>query len=212
MILTRNRLLALLLIFLVLAALLFAFRDAVRQFVIVPIQYLAWFAALVYHSLDQQLIWSLLFLLALFIGMRLLYASVQPAGELPAPSNNISIGQGRVGAWLVSVRFMLAGGIGQEYFATEIRRLLLSILSHRENISQKEVEQRVAGGDIPIPAELLFAFQNRQYHPPDFWTRVRGSFQSIWTSIFYRNKGSDEERRRALQAIVQFLEEQMEES
>ncbi len=212
MILTRKRLLALLFIFLALAALLFVFQDAVRQLVIVPIQYFAWFAALIYHSVDQQVVWSLLFLLALFIGLQLLYESFRPAGSRPLPLDSISLGQARVGAWLMPVRFMLRGGTGQDYFAAEVRRLMLAILAYRENLTPKEVEQRIAGGSIVIPEQLLFAFQSRTYRPPNFWARVRRDIQSVFASIRRNNKEQDEERKLILQAIVQFLEEQMEES
>ncbi len=212
MILTRKRLLALTAIFLTTAALLFAFQNAVRELVILPLQYLAWFASLIYHSFDQSVIWSLLFVLALFIGVQLFYASLRPSDERPAPPNNTPLGLGRVGAWLVSVRFMLAGGPGQDYFAAEVKRLLLSILAYRESASQKEIEQRILEGSLYIPAELLFAFQSRVYRPPSLWSRVGMNLNAILASIRHQTEEPDEERRRALRVIVQFLEEQLEES
>ncbi len=212
MILTRKRLLALAAIFIAVAALLFFFRNAVRELVIVPLQYLAWFASLIYHSIDQSIIWSLLFLLALFIGMQLFYQSIRPAGARPAPDNQTSLGLGRVGAWLVSVRFMLAGGTGQDYFAAEVKRLLLSILAYRENTTQKEIEQRILDDDISIPAELQFIFHVRSYRPPTFWQRIRMDVNTILKSIRHTKPEVDEDRKRALRVVVQYLEEQMEES
>lgn len=205
MTLLRKRLLLLAGSFFALAVLLLLFPQFIRQAVVIPIHYALWFASLVLNSIHQQVLWSALLLLSAIIAARLLHYAAKAPRELPAPPAFL-LGQGRVAAWLLTVRLVRSGRGSQEHFAAEVKKLLLAILAQRERMSPKEVEAQIESGGIPIPAELRFAFESPSFHRPDFASRLRSRLSALGR----QNAAPERQHTAALQAIIHFLEDQME--
>jgi hypothetical protein len=153
----RSKTLALILagIFIILTALfVWLFQDWVRSAIVVPVYYLFWLVSKILNSVDQQILWTILFLLALgAIGQTLFARSRLKA--TPLETEGKSRGQGRVIYWLIYVNLMLKGVYNRSYFSEELKRLILSVMALHERQMPIEIEKRIVSGDLVVPPRSL---------------------------------------------------------
>jgi hypothetical protein len=187
--------------------LIFGLWDWLREAVVIPVMYFLWLMSRIANSIDQQVLWIGLFVLALF-GIAQVYffrprrAAEEPVEESAAPS------QGRVKYWLVYVNLMLVGVYNRSFFSEELKRLILSILAERERQLPVEVEKRIRSGDLTVPPQVLTFFTSPRIRPAATLTeKARRTVEALINPAARENRP---EKLEDLQSVIAFLEEQME--
>lgn len=147
--------------FLLTALLALFFRDAVRELVVIPLLYLAWLAGLVFRSVHQGIIWGLLVAIVtilLFARLRSLSSRTgEQRGELQRPGM-----RGRVNFWARQLEIRANDTFPDEIALQEFKKLIVSVLSYRLNLSPQEVEDRLRRGEVAAPPEIRAYFQPPQ--------------------------------------------------
>jgi hypothetical protein len=195
-------------VFLALAVLfIFIFGDWVRSAVVVPVMYFLWLISNILNSVDQQILWSILLLLALAVLAQGLFSRSRTATS-PLEEEGPLRSQGRVMYWLIYVNLILKGVYNRSYFSEELKRLILSVIALRERQLPIDVEKRILSGDMPVPEQVLLIFKNPRRN-------MAGTpSEKIIQAIKVRVKPNSAENRPGklddLQAVITFLEEQME--
>jgi hypothetical protein len=147
-------------VFLALAVLfIFIFGDWVRSAVVVPVMYFLWLISNILNSVDQQILWSILLLLALAVLAQGLFSRSRTATS-PLEEEGPLRSQGRVMYWLIYVNLILKGVYNRSYFSEELKRLILSVIALRERQLPIDVEKRILSGDMPVPEQVLLIFKN----------------------------------------------------
>jgi hypothetical protein len=205
---SRPMIVALAALFLALAMVfLFFFGDWVRNAVVVPVLYFFWLVSKILNSVDQQILWSILFLLSLAALAQGLFSRSRTA-TIPLEEEGPLRSQGRVMYWLIYVNLILKGVYNRSYFSEELKRLILSVIALRERQLPIDVEKRILSGDIPVPDQVLRIFK----YPPR--SRAVTSSEKIIGAIKARVDPNSAENRPEklddLHAVITFLEEQME--
>jgi hypothetical protein len=205
---SRPLILILAIIFLVLTALfLWAFGDWLRAAIVVPILYFFWLLSNILNSVDQQILWTLLFLLALAAIANAAFSRTR-AAPTPLEEEGKTRGQGRVVYWLLYVNLMLKGVYHRSYFSEELKRLILSVLALHERQLPIEIEKRIISGDLTVPPQVLLLFKNpRRNTVMTFYERI---YQTIRAKVKPNTAENRPEKIDDLKAVIAFIEEQME--
>jgi hypothetical protein len=183
------------------------FRDWVRDAIVVPIQYFFWLVGKILNSVDQQILWSVLVVLALAaIANAVLSRSRTPA--LPIEEDGPTRGQGRVAYWLLYVNLMLKGVYNRSYFSEELKRLILSVIALNERQLPAEVEKQIMNGELDVPPQVrrLYTSPIRR-RIPTFSGKIYQAVESIIRPDSGENRP---EKLEDLHIVIAFLEEQME--
>lgn len=150
---TSRQVLAVALVLLATGAIAFVLRDAVREFIVLPLAYLLWLADLVLRSVPQVAFLALLVILA---GVLVLRGFGRPA----SPERRSATGAGvrreatRFGYWVRQFDRCEDSAFASERLAMELRELVARILADEERLSPDEVVARVRDGSLSVPAEV----------------------------------------------------------
>lgn len=188
---------------LLVAVLMAALRDFVREVVVVPLSYLLWFVELILKSIPQFVSWALLLAIVMLLVIRSLRAEPQPA---PKPRAVGARSAGTVEAWLRRIRLRARGQYSRERFAQHLGSLVLTVLAYRERLTPRDIQRRLENGDLAIPPEIR-AYLEAEMRPA--LPRRVGL-----TTRLMRRLGLDAAHTSALdrdlEEVVQFLEDQLE--
>jgi hypothetical protein len=211
----RNRLaLALAILTLVIYAVLsLAFQDFVRENIVIPIAFLVWIARQVIRSIHQTILLSGLILIGFVIAIMSLRAiwEITPPLKKPVPLRPV---QSRYRFWLGRCGSMYRSDYSLDMMSSELRRLLLSVLSYQEHRSTSEVENLIIqrGLDVP-PAVYDFIVMRRLAEPDD--SAARNMFLARLREYLRRRfalgelPGRDEIDQH-LEQIIAYIEDRLE--
>jgi hypothetical protein len=195
-------------IFIILTALfVWFFQDWVRSAIVVPVYYLFWLISKILNSVDQQILWTILFMLALGAIWQALIARSRVKAT-PLETEGKSRGQGRVIYWLIYVNLMLKGVYNRSYFSEELKRLILSVMALHERQLPIEIEKRIVSGDLVVPPQIVALYKNPG-------RRIQAAFPQRVTEVIDswihpERRENRPEKIQDLQAVIDFIEEQME--
>jgi hypothetical protein len=183
------------------------FQDWVRSAIVVPVYYLFWLTSKILNSVDQQILWTILFLLALGSFWQVIFARTRMKAT-PLETEGKSRGQGRVIYWLIYVNLMLKGVYNRSYFSEELKRLILSVLALQERQLPSEIEKRIVNGDLVVPPQILSL-----YNSPGRRTQTtfpQKAIEMIGSRIHKERRENRPEKIQDLRVVIAFIEEQME--
>lgn len=137
--------------------LVLVFGEWLRHAFVVPALYFFWLFSKIVNSIDQQIFWTGLTIIALFALIQVyLYTPRQPF-SLPDEGNQTH-SHGRVHYWLVHVNLMIKGVYHRSYFSEDLKRLILSVLAMHERQLPIEIERRITSGDLHVPPQVKAFF------------------------------------------------------
>lgn len=195
-------------IFIILTALfVWLFQDWVRSAIVVPVYYLFWLISKILNSVDQQILWTILFLLAMGAIWQTLFARTRVKAT-PVETEGKSRGQGRVIYWLIYVNLMLKGVYNRSYFSEELKRLILSVLALHERQLPIEIEKRIVSGNLVVPPQILALYKSPGRRTQATFPQRVGEMIGSW--IHQERRENRPEKIQDLQAVIAFIEEQME--
>jgi hypothetical protein len=171
-----KQLLAVALILVAAGALAFALRDIVREAVVMPLAYAAWFADLLLKSVPQALLLAVLLILGIYIALRGFAQRIE-SSALPPPGPTKSAPRSRLSFWIRQLGNLESSALAREKTADEIRGLILNILTYEEGADEEEIVQRVRDGALVVPPEVKSLLLNGQrWMNPE----PRRSFPRVW--------------------------------
>jgi hypothetical protein len=203
----RTLLIVLIVIFLGLVFLLvFIFWDWLRGSIVLPVMYMYWLMSRIANSIDQQILWGGLIILAIYLMAQIFFLrtriKIHPEEDQSTPS------QGRVKYWLVYTNLMMSGVYNRSYFSEELKRLILAVLSERERLLPQEVEKKILQGDIAVPPQVLSIFAQRRTYPPA--SLPQKAYRTIEALIKPELRPNRPEKLENIRIVIAFLEEQVE--
>ncbi|MFP4345213.1 MAG: hypothetical protein ACLFU8_11005 [Anaerolineales bacterium] len=140
-----------LLVLLLAPLLVFPFRDLVRELIIVPLSYVAWFGDLLLQSLPPIFFWIIFLFIALRIALRSLRRPAPPAGEPEAPA---TLFPSPVELWAHRLRLTQVGRYSRWRLAHHLSELAAEILAHHQGLTPREARERIRDGAFEAPPEI----------------------------------------------------------
>ncbi len=140
-----------LLVLLLAPLLVFPLRDLVRELIVVPLSYVAWFGDLLLQSLPPIFFWIILIFIALRIALRSLRRPDPPEEEPKAPA---VVYPSPVGLWTHRLRLTQIGRYSRWRLAHHLSELAAEILAHQQGITPREARDRIRDGEFEAPPEI----------------------------------------------------------
>jgi len=185
----RQRLIAIIGIFVIAVILAFPLRDAVYSMVIVPISYLMWLLNLAYHLVNQAVWWLVVLFLVVSIFARSLVKQEKPPQRIPLKNKPI-IGQVEdLSVWMKKSR---KGVYFRWLVANRLGKVAYQILLRRDSGTNRSVFDKLTGNGWEPPTSV------QEY--------LEAGLQSSFTDHSYQNKsplGND------VTETLDYLEEQL---
>jgi len=198
----RKRLLLIAAIVLLSIPLVLLLRDFAREVLLVQAYRIIWTVRILFDTLPQVPLWFFFLLIVAAIAARSVVKRHEPE---PPPSENVAEREGQTP---VLARWLDRAAKG-EYFRWSLERhvadLSLEVMAYRQRIAPEEMRQQLREGSQDAPPEIQAYLQTRNKPAYSLPARPLSRF---------RNDPASNERSRppdpALEAVVQFLEDQME--
>jgi hypothetical protein len=160
----NKRLLLVLAVFPLTLLLLLIFREAIREWVVIPLLYLFWFINTAVLGLYQGILWFIFLLIALFV----IYYSLKRFYTYKEPQDvgrRATIDTGRVRYWSNLLTLAGRGSVSLPYIASQLREELFVLIAYRQNKKPVEIERLVESGELSIPEEVRqFLFLKNNYY------------------------------------------------
>src|SRR5512145_815416 len=158
---------------------LFAFRDFVREGVVVPILYGFWLSGLIVNSVPQSYYVFGLFILGLILAvasLRYFLAGFQlPAERLPVVEE-----PSRYQFWLRRCRRIASSGFFLSNLGMELRRLVLMVLAYQEHRDMWELEREIVEKQFDVPPDVHALIAQRQL------AEVPATEPGVWNMLLVR--------------------------
>lgn len=187
----KNRLLPLLICLLLTSVFVFAIKDFVREVIIKPLLYAAWFIGLVLDSLPEMLLWAAFILLALFIASKSLTKGKKTVAK---EALAVASKHGSVVRWFRLLEWSEKQDYSRWRLAAELRKLSAKIL-----LPDKEPSPYDPALRAKLPPEIMAYFDAR---PVSRGSRLRLPFRR-------QAKNETSALNLAPEVVVQFLEKQL---
>lgn len=147
----KHRLLPLALVLLLAGLLALAFRDFVREAIVLPIAYAAWVVSLLLESLPQIIPWMIFLAIGLVIALGSLIARPKPAraagGGAPHP-------RGPVEALARQIDLAAQGYYFRWHLARRLRNLAVDTIAYRRRSTPEQVKQQLDAGTLSLPPAI----------------------------------------------------------
>ena len=163
---------------LVVAALLFLFRDPVLRSVELPVAYLMWAARVAAVVIGQRVAWAVLVVLAAAYGLASLRTRRTPRGRPAAPQRREGL-RTRISYWESCLSRDRESWLSRQLLAADLRRLAVRVLAHTDGLDASELESGPQGADhqgagpqsggstpADLPACLRSLFDREREQPP----------------------------------------------
>lgn len=132
--------------------LMFVMEDFVREAIVQPLAYQAWFVNTILSALPQSLLIGALLALMLYLAIRSL-GRRQTTPWKPPPRGRQA--PGSVHVWLRRLELVSQGDYSRERFDHHFSQLVMRVLAYDERLPQREMLRRLEIGELPVPPALL---------------------------------------------------------
>lgn len=191
------------LVLIVTAALTVLLRDTVREVIVIPMAYAVWMGDILLSSVPQGLLLGLLVVICLAIVIR---AGLKGDAQEEAPRAAVISGQhhSRLLFWARQLSRLEDSQFAVEKLATELKKIILKILSAQENLTEDEVIDAVRSGALVVPADIRTLI----VRPQDWMTAQPANG---WELILRwlrpkRAPKTNPEQTRKVEAVIAFIE------
>lgn len=209
----RRLLVIAIVLLIVLAGLLYAFRSVVREVIIIPISYLFWLAQTFFDSTPQYFFWILTLVITALVAWRS-FRGAKPPPEYVPKVPDIGAPGGRVSYWAARVNLMRLGEYYQSTFNEAIGRLALDLIAYRHRLSNRQIEKGLTNGTLQAPPEvrefILTQVLRRDYRPVPFITYLYRAVRLWYLTRFSKNRSARENLKPSVQSIIKYMEEELE--
>ncbi len=205
---TRKVVIAFLLIVFAFSILTLVYWDFVRDTIVVPIYYLLWVIGLILRSIPQGAYLAVLLLICLGIGLNTL-GGVRGRRADGNPGVGIPQGETRYRHWRVLCANISASHFSQNFFASEARKLILSILAYEQGVGYFEAEALVISGDLEVPETIRDLIEKKEIqHSKPPTTRLKNLLRRL--RLLEPDAQIDPQLNALLAEIVGFIEQHTE--
>ncbi len=134
-----------------------AFRNVVREVIVIPLLYMFWIGRFIFEAIPQIGLWGAFFTICLLIlGVSLLVGNRKRKSTAPV---TVEAYPGRVEGWA----HLIDRAAQDDYFkwrlAQQLQKLALSAVAHQKGQSFKQTRQQFRQGDLDMSPELKAYFQ-----------------------------------------------------
>ncbi len=192
-------------------------RNFVREVVVQPVAYIAWYVGLVIRSIPQSAFWGLLVAVAVLAAWRSLgparirFAQRRARGPVIPDQPDRS----RLAAVYADLARMRESGFAREKVAFDLRALMVRALAYRESEPVERVERRIRDGTLEVPPDirmLLTDWQHWLAGPPGGplargWRRVLALLDAQRSRDTSDAGASYETREARLTAAIAYMEQ-----
>jgi hypothetical protein len=201
-------------------ALALMLRDTVREFVVLPLAYLAWLAGVILSTIPQSILLAVLLVVCVYIIARsVAWRDESPLWPSSAPETSAS--RGPMGFWAAYLNNVEDSPHARESLARALRALILKMLAHQHGIEPDEVLQLLrtskrdgdsdANAALSVPPDVRMILLDWQS-----WTRAAPAGLSSRPLQRLRamlrpstQRDSDTDRMdKQLRAAIEFIEAQ----
>jgi len=213
-----TQVLILALILIVTGALVLILRDTVREFVVLPLAYLAWLAGVILSTIPQSILLAVLLVVCVYIIARsVAWRDESPLWQSSVPEASAS--RGPLGYWATYLNNVDDSPHARESLARALRGLILKMLAHQHGIEPDEVLQllRTSKGDsdaeavLSVPPDvriILLDWQRWAYaEPAGISSRPLQRLRAMLRPSTQRNSDTDR-MDKSLRAAIEFIEAQ----
>jgi len=206
----RHVLITVLLVFLLALVLLFFLRSTVVNIIVTPLLYLFWVMDLILKSIDQRYIWWFLLGVMVIIMLRGLLQQQRQGQTSSRPLYRQRQTQ-RVSFWSAQLHRMATGIYPEEYSNYELRKLILSVLGYRVNLSPREIEERLKNDKFEVPPDILSGFQPKNQKSVGEKKPIPSRLLQRFNVISAReSKANAAKVSQEVEEVIQYLEKQLE--
>ncbi len=152
----KNRPVLLALAALSIGVLALAFRDVVREAIVIPIAYAAWVVGLLIDSLPQIIPWLIVLAIGLVIALASLIARPKPARAAGRVTPHL---RGPVEALARRIDLAAHGYYFRWHLARRLRDLAVDTIAYRRRLAPEQVEQQLAAGRLNLPPAIRVYFE-----------------------------------------------------
>jgi hypothetical protein len=197
----RRRLLLIAATLLLAIPLTYLLRNVARQVLLIQILRLAWKVRLLFESLPQTYLWTLLVAVAVLIVVR----SLMVGGQPHPPPENVSAGQlGPLSKLTRQIQRARESEYARRGLARDVRALALEILAYQCRTTSEQLRRDLRAGTLDLPPEIL-AYLNLERRPagsqvPNHFARLK--HRLLRRAGAFRTDGE-------LERVVQFLESEL---
>ncbi len=132
--------------------LMFLLEDFVRDAIIVPLGYYAWFFGVILDALPQSWIVTAVLIF-------LVHRAIKSLGRKRAPVRKSSSGErqlsGNVQSWTERINLVSQGTYSRERFQHQFGQVLMRWVSHEERLSVRETVRLIQTQELNVEPEML---------------------------------------------------------
>lgn len=161
----KRRVLLIGLLLLVVVVLVPLLQDVVRDGLVTPLLYVAWFGRLLFDSVPQQAGWLFLVGIATLLAWRSLVPRSAPT---LVSREREAAPRGRVTPWVRLLRGAESDPYGNWRLQHRLAQLSQEVLALQERVPQREIRQRLVRNTLDLPPEVRAALRVgiESYRPP----------------------------------------------
>jgi hypothetical protein len=173
----RKRLLIMALLLVPLAILTLLFKEIARTVIVQPVMYLTWLAGVLWRSIPQVILWTILVVVALRVAIgSLIVRRRRPEGQFRAEKPGH---WGRVRIWTRWVELAGQDGYYQRRLSRYLADLTLDALAQREHLSRDLAQEALVDGRLDVPASIrTFLLATLNEPPPGRLVWLKQFFQA----------------------------------
>ncbi|MEJ5312563.1 MAG: hypothetical protein WHX52_22580 [Anaerolineae bacterium] len=185
--------------------LMFGLRNFVRETLALPLSYIFWLVGILAQTIPQLWLWIGLVVIALIIALRSLDRERRPPP--PTPGKSAYLARGRIDVWAERIDMLVKGKYSRQRFGYFIGKLIMEVLSHEERVNFRDIERRLAQGEVeapPVVHDYLSSRLRSGLNEP------RPGLLARLKSFLKLEKPQTAQLNAEVETIVKFLENQME--
>lgn len=173
----RQRLLVAALLLVPIAILTLLFKEIARTTIVQPVKYLAWLAGVLWRSIPQAILWTILVVAVLRVAVGSLVVRRRRQEARYDAEGAEHWGRARI--WARRVELAGQGGYYQRRLSRTMADLTLDALAQREHLSQDLVREELEAGRLDVPAPIrAFLLAVLDEPTPRRFARLRQFFQA----------------------------------
>jgi hypothetical protein len=157
--------------------LMFLLEDFVRDAIVIPVSYYAWYFGVILDALPHSLFVGILVIVLAYLAAMSLRRN-RTAVWRPRFSERQSPGSVRI--WTDRINLVSQGDYSRERFEHQFGQLVMHLIAHEERLSLRAAARQVQMQELDVPPELerylLRAFSGGQRQRRGLWAWLRDLF------------------------------------
>lgn len=202
--------LALIFVFAIFSVVSLLYWSFIRDAIVMPIYYVLWVGDLTLKSVPQEVLLAFLILLCILIGFNTL-GKVRAKRLIDNNERARAVAGTRYLFWKRIYSHLDSSQLSRNHFASETRRLILSILAYQEGVDTFEIERMISDGILSVPDSVRKLILKQEMQAPIRPQKaVEGVILRLRYLIFGAAPEIDPQIDPQTDEIVSFIEQRLE--